>query len=114
MSSANATAVRVRYPVNSQRSAIAYAEKDDMLRGMRVSSLAVIVLSACASGTGNPSLDEFPHGATGGAEVTYHDIKGSTAQQLVAEMRRLGPEGDGISARRSLLSGGRGGRGATA
>jgi predicted secreted Zn-dependent protease len=59
---------------------------------MRLSLLAIVALTACASGTGKPALDEFPPGVTGGAEVTYYDIQGSTAPQLVAEMRRLGPQ----------------------
>lgn len=60
---------------------------------MRLSLLALVVVTACASGgTGKPALDDFPPGVTGGAEVTYYDIKGSTAPQLVAEMRKLGPQ----------------------
>jgi predicted secreted Zn-dependent protease len=59
---------------------------------MRLSLFAIVALTACASGTGKPALDEFPPGVTGGAEVTYYDIQGSTAPQLVAEMRRLGPQ----------------------
>ena len=61
---------------------------------MRHSLLAIVALTACASGgTGKPALDDLPPGITGGAEVTYYDVQGSTAPQLVAEMRRLGPQG---------------------
>ncbi|MEO7455270.1 MAG: DUF922 domain-containing protein, partial [Gemmatimonadaceae bacterium] len=61
---------------------------------MRLSPLILLAVAACASGgTGNAALDEMPPGITGGADVKYYDIQGSTAQQLVAEMRRLGPQG---------------------
>ena len=61
---------------------------------MRHSLFVVVAVSACASaGTGKPALDDLPCGITGGAEVTYYDIQGSSAAQLMAEMRRLGPQG---------------------
>lgn len=55
--------------------------------------LLPLALAACASNkTGNPALDDFPPGVVGGTEITYYDIQGRTAPQLVSEMRRLGPK----------------------
>lgn len=40
----------------------------------------------------NPALDAFPPGISGATDVTYYDVHGRTAQELVGEMRRLGPK----------------------
>src|ERR1035437_6115173 len=56
---------------------------------------SVIAAALCACVTthpGNPALDAFPAGIVGTTDVTYYDIHGRSAGELVAEMRRLGPK----------------------
>ncbi|MEO5816391.1 MAG: DUF922 domain-containing protein [Gemmatimonadaceae bacterium] len=40
----------------------------------------------------NPALDVYPPGIVGSTDVAYYDIHGRTARELVADMRRLGPQ----------------------
>ncbi len=52
-----------------------------------------LIAAACATThPENPALDAFPPGVAGSTDVTYYDVHGTTARELVAEMRRLGPK----------------------
>jgi predicted secreted Zn-dependent protease len=63
-----------------------------------LSTVAATVVCACAAAhPENPALDEFPAGVIGSTEVTYYDIHGRTAAELVAEMRKLGPKTTGTT-----------------
>jgi predicted secreted Zn-dependent protease len=53
----------------------------------------VLTLGACAtSHPENPSLDAFPAGVAGSTDLVYYDVHGSTARELVADMRKVGPK----------------------
>jgi predicted secreted Zn-dependent protease len=62
------------------------------------STLLSLALGCATTHPENPALDAYPKGIAGSTEVTYYDIHGSTARELVAEMRKLGPKtaGGGI------------------
>lgn len=50
-------------------------------------------LAACApKHPDNPALDAFPPGVAGSTDVTYYDVTGRTARELVAQLRALGPK----------------------
>jgi predicted secreted Zn-dependent protease len=52
-----------------------------------------VASSACATThPENPDLDKFPPGVAGSTDVTYYDIHGSTARELVTQLRLLGPK----------------------
>lgn len=64
----------------------------------QLGALAAVLLIACAPAhPENPALDAFPPGVSGSTAVTYYDIHGRTAAELVAEMRQLGPKASGAS-----------------
>src|SRR5215471_21134032 len=54
--------------------------------------LALLTLGCATVHPENPALDAFPPGVAGSTDVTYYDIHGTTARELVTEMRRLGPK----------------------
>ena len=56
------------------------------------STLLSLALGCATTHPENPALDAYPKGIAGSTEVTYYDIHGSTARELVAEMRKLGPK----------------------
>jgi predicted secreted Zn-dependent protease len=58
-----------------------------------LTAVAASLLCGCATThPENPALDVFPPGVVGSTEVASYDIHGRTAQELVAEMRKLGPK----------------------
>ena len=64
-----------------------------MIPATRLLASALLVALGCAtSHPENPALDTFPPGVVGSTDVTYYDIHGRTAAELVAEMRRAGPK----------------------
>jgi predicted secreted Zn-dependent protease len=61
-------------------------------RAAFVSLGAVALLAGCTpKHPENPALDAFPPGVDGSTEITYYDVHGRTAAQLVAQLRQLGP-----------------------
>lgn len=54
--------------------------------------LALLAMACATAHPENPALDAFPPGVAGSTDVTYYDVHGTTARELVAEMRRLGPK----------------------
>lgn len=66
-----------------------------MTRLVRVCAFIATVVAASACATThpeNPDLDKFPPGVAGSTEITYYDIQGSTARDLVTQLRLLGPK----------------------
>jgi predicted secreted Zn-dependent protease len=54
---------------------------------------ATIALNACATThPENPDLDKFPPGVGGSTDITYYDVHGRTARELVTQLRALGPK----------------------
>lgn len=65
----------------------------------RVASIALalmatgsIVLACAPKHPDNPALDAFPPGVAGSTDITYYDVKGHTARELVTQLRELGPK----------------------
>jgi predicted secreted Zn-dependent protease len=54
--------------------------------------LALLAVGCATAHPENPALDAFPPGVAGSTDVTYYDVHGTTARELVADMRRLGPK----------------------
>jgi predicted secreted Zn-dependent protease len=54
--------------------------------------LALFVVACATTHPENPALDAFPAGVAGSTDVTHYDVHGTTARELVAEMRRFGPK----------------------
>jgi predicted secreted Zn-dependent protease len=62
------------------------------LRAARAIPLALFAVACATTHPENPALDAFPPGVTGSTDVTYYDVHGATARELVAQMRQLGPK----------------------
>jgi predicted secreted Zn-dependent protease len=64
-------------------------------RLLRVCAFIGIVISATGCATThpeNPDLDKFPPGVAGSTDITYYDIHGRTARELVTQLHELGPK----------------------
>ena len=62
------------------------------LRPAALSIAACVTVAACAAKhPENPALDAFPPGIAGSTDITYYDVHGRTAPELVAQLRALGP-----------------------
>ncbi len=54
---------------------------------------AVTLATACVTThPENPDLDKFPPGVAGSTDITYYDVHGRTARELVTQLRALGPK----------------------
>ncbi|HUQ19987.1 MAG TPA: DUF922 domain-containing protein [Gemmatimonadaceae bacterium] len=66
-------------------------------RSVLAIALSIVAPVGCASGPRNPVLDTYPAGVSGHTTVVYYDIHGKTYPELLADLRRLGPNVDGRS-----------------
>ncbi len=66
--------------------------KNRTFAAARAIPLALLAVACATTHPENPALDAFPAGVAGSTDVTYYDVHGTTARELVADMRRLGPK----------------------
>ena len=60
-------------------------------RAFACCSLGALLAGCATKHPDNPALDLFPAGVDGSTDITYYDIHGRTARELVAQLRQLGP-----------------------
>lgn len=66
-------------------------QHDALSRTFRTLLGATLLVGCTPKHPENPALDAFPAGVDGTTNVTYYDIHGRTAAELIAQLRRYGP-----------------------
>jgi len=63
-----------------------------MVRACALVGGAFTAIACATTHPENPDLDKFPPGVAGSTDITYYDVHGRTARELLAQLRELGPK----------------------